>query len=247
MCKACGEFFRGHRISSRLRKVSRLCPPLSSGTMPQTTSLQSAVSTAESTTARTPFIRGLAGHLEQTLDDVAAGRALRHRRQRPRVLEVGRVARSATYLRSATHSRRSPAARVRRPDLRIVDATASARATKDSDDGAAPSRAARRGTPAGRLRPGPRGDAPRAGPAPCAGWGRVPLLTTPPAASCPRTLRRSRSLIPPQMPNFSLGALRAYSRQSWHTMRPRHTAFASPVPSPRVGKKTSGLTPAQLA
>src|SRR5438270_13478529 len=58
--------------------------------------------------------------------------------------------------------------------------------------------------------------------------------------------RRSRSLMPPQMPNFSPLA-RAYSRHSRRTTQPRHTSFASRVDAPRSGKKRSGSTPRQLA
>src|SRR5262249_56149555 len=61
-----------------------------------------------------------------------------------------------------------------------------------------------------------------------------------------RMRRRSRSLIPPQMPNFSPLA-RAYSRQSSRTTQPRHTSLASFVDAPRSGKKRSGSTPRQFA
>src|ERR1700722_8804071 len=61
-----------------------------------------------------------------------------------------------------------------------------------------------------------------------------------------RTRRRSRSLMPPQMPNFSPLAS-AYSRQSSRTTQPRHTSLASRVDAPRSGKKRSGSTPMQLA
>ncbi len=61
-----------------------------------------------------------------------------------------------------------------------------------------------------------------------------------------RSRRRSRSLIPPQMPNFSPLA-RAYSRQSSRTTQPRHTSFASRVDAPRSGKNRSGSTPMQFA
>ena len=58
--------------------------------------------------------------------------------------------------------------------------------------------------------------------------------------------RRSRSLIPPQMPNFSPFA-RAYSRQSSRTTHPRQTSLASLVDAPRSGKNRSGSTPMQFA
>ena len=47
-----------------------------------------------------------------------------------------------------------------------------------------------------------------------------------------RTLRRSLSLMPPQMPNFSLFAI-ANSRQSSRTTHPRQTSLASRVDAPR--------------
>lgn len=61
-----------------------------------------------------------------------------------------------------------------------------------------------------------------------------------------RTRRRSRSLIPPQIPNFSPFAM-ANSRQSSRTTQPRQTSFASRVDDPRSGKNSSGSTPMQLA
>jgi hypothetical protein len=61
-----------------------------------------------------------------------------------------------------------------------------------------------------------------------------------------RTLRRSRSLKPPHIPNFSPFA-RAYSKQSSRTTQPRHTSLASRVDAPRSGKKSSGSTPMQFA
>jgi len=66
------------------------------------------------------------------------------------------------------------------------------------------------------------------------------------SARARRTRRRSRSLIPPQIPNFSLFA-NAYSKQSSRTTHPRHTSLASRVEAPRSGKKRSGSTPLQLA
>ncbi len=61
-----------------------------------------------------------------------------------------------------------------------------------------------------------------------------------------RNLRRSRSLKPPQIPNFSpLDS--ACSRQSSRTTHPRQTSFASRVEAPRSGKKRSGSTPMQFA
>ncbi len=61
-----------------------------------------------------------------------------------------------------------------------------------------------------------------------------------------RTLRRSRSDNPPQIPNFSPLAS-AYSKQSTRTSQPRHTSLASRVDAPRSGKNNSGSTPRQLA
>ena len=61
-----------------------------------------------------------------------------------------------------------------------------------------------------------------------------------------RMRRRSRSLSPPQMPNFS-PLTRAYSRHSVRTTQPRHTALASLVDAPRSGKNRSGSTPRQFA
>jgi len=61
-----------------------------------------------------------------------------------------------------------------------------------------------------------------------------------------RMRRRSRSLMPPQMPNFS-PFWSAYSRQSSRTTQPRQTSLASLVDAPRSGKNRSGSTPRQLA
>ena len=60
-----------------------------------------------------------------------------------------------------------------------------------------------------------------------------------------RMRRRSRSLMPPQMPNFSPLA-RAYSRHS-RARRTPGTPLWPPVEAPRSGKKRSGSTPRQLA
>ena len=76
-----------------------------------------------------------------------------------------------------------------------------------------------------------------------------PATKRPPAARATRwrrMRRRSRSLIPPQIPNFSLLAM-ANSRQSSRTTHPRHTSFASRVEDPRSGKNKSGSTPRQFA
>ena len=61
-----------------------------------------------------------------------------------------------------------------------------------------------------------------------------------------RTRRRSRSLMPPQIPNFSPFAI-ANSRQSTRTTQPRQTSLASRVDEPRSGKNRSGSTPMQFA
>ena len=89
----------------------------------------------------------------------------------------------------------------------------------------------------GRSRPG----WPRARPRRC----QVPVWRRA-RARWRRMRRRSRSLIPPQMPNFSPLA-RAYSRHSSRTTQPRQTSLASRVDAPRSGKNRSGSTPRQLA
>src|SRR4051794_10633396 len=58
--------------------------------------------------------------------------------------------------------------------------------------------------------------------------------------------RRSRSDIPPQIPNFSPWR-KAYSRHSDFTSQPPQPAFPSLVEAPRSGKKRSGSTPRQFA
>jgi len=61
-----------------------------------------------------------------------------------------------------------------------------------------------------------------------------------------RTRRRSRSLMPPQMPNFSPLAS-AYSRQSSRTTQPRQTSWLHGSMHRRSGKNRSGSTPMQFA
>jgi hypothetical protein len=56
-----------------------------------------------------------------------------------------------------------------------------------------------------------------------------------------RSRRRSRSEVPPQIPNCSL-LLSAYSRHSARTGQPEHTARAAFDEPPRSGKKISGST-----
>src|SRR5438270_14006175 len=59
-----------------------------------------------------------------------------------------------------------------------------------------------------------------------------------------RMRRRSRSLMPPQMPNYSPLAS-AYSRQSRRTTQPRHTSFASrggaPLREEEIGVDTEAV------
>jgi hypothetical protein len=61
-----------------------------------------------------------------------------------------------------------------------------------------------------------------------------------------RSLRRSRSEVPPQIPNCSL-LFNAYSRHCARTEHPEHTARAALDEPPRSGKKISGSTSAHLA
>lgn len=56
-----------------------------------------------------------------------------------------------------------------------------------------------------------------------------------------RSRRRSRSEVPPQIPNCSL-LLSAYSRHCARTGQPEHTARAAFDEPPRSGKKISGST-----
>src|SRR5919107_6387730 len=61
-----------------------------------------------------------------------------------------------------------------------------------------------------------------------------------------RSFRRSRSEVPPQIPNCSL-LLSAYSRHCMRTSHLLHTARAALDDPPRSGKKISGSTSEQRA
>lgn len=61
-----------------------------------------------------------------------------------------------------------------------------------------------------------------------------------------RMSRRSRSDLPPQIPNFSR-FVSAYSRHSLRTTQPRQTRFGGPVGLPRSMKKSAGSRPRQAA
>ena len=97
--------------------------------------------------------------------------------------------------------------------------------------------------PVGRARPGRRPHdrgPPRTAGRRLSDAGRTAQAVAPPAARRAsarwrRMRRRSRSLMPPQMPNFSPLAS-AYSRQSSRTTQPRHTSFASRVDAPARGR-----------
>ncbi len=95
-------------------------------------------------------------------------------------------------------------------------------------------------TAPGRRRPGARG------PAACQALALVAARAWRASERWRRMRRRSRSLMPPQMPNFS-PLTSAYSRHCAWTMQPRQTSLASRVDAPRSGKKRSGSTPRQLA